>query len=256
MKISIIGGGAMGTALASGLLLSNKISPADISISNPHIKKLEHLAEKGINIFSSNIEAIKNADLIIVAVKPWIVQSVISELEGHIDFNKTDVCLIVAGIPSEDIRKMFKTGCPSNLSVSMPNTAMSVAQSMTFIVNICGNPQKTLDLFGLVGKVELIEETKLPAAMAIASCGIAYAMRYVRASSLGAVELGIKASEAQEIVLQTLTGAISLLRQPGAHPESEIDKVTTPGGITIKGLNTMELKGFSSAIIEGLKASK
>ncbi|MBQ5722120.1 MAG: pyrroline-5-carboxylate reductase, partial [Bacteroidaceae bacterium] len=97
---------------------------------------------------------------------------------------------------------------------------------------------------------------QMNAGMALASCGIAYAMRYIRAATEGGVELGMYAHEAQQIVAQTLKGAVSLLEANHSHPEAEIDKVTTPGGITIKGLNAMERNGFSNSVIEGLKASK
>ena len=110
------------------------------------------------------------------------------------------------------------------------------------------------DLFSGIGDVMVITEKKLPAYMALSSCGIAYAMRYVRAAMEGGIELGIPAPIAQKVVLQTMLGAIELLKD-GAHPESEIDKVTTPGGFTIKGLNTMERYGFTTSVIEGLKAS-
>ena len=93
------------------------------------------------------------------------------------------------------------------------------------------------------------------AATALCSCGIAYAMRYVRAATEGGVELGIYPHKAKEYVLATLRGAVELLEATGNNPEVEIDKVTTPGGITIKGLNAMEAHGFTTAVIEGLKAS-
>ena len=126
---------------------------------------------------------------------------------------------------------------------------------MTFIVKIEGESPESFKVFGKTGCVKAIEESKLPAVTALASCGIAFAMRYVRAATEGGVELGIKATEGQQIVAQTLAGAVALLSQPGAHAEAEIDKVTTPGGITIKGLNAMEKAGFTNAVIEGLRAS-
>ena len=81
-------------------------------------------------------------------------------------------------------------------------------------------------------------------------------MRYIRAAMEGGVELGFRPEEAARIVEQTVKGAATLLLTQGTHPEAEIDKVTTAGGITIKGLNAMEREGFTNAVIEGLKASK
>ncbi|MDE7407422.1 MAG: pyrroline-5-carboxylate reductase, partial [Muribaculaceae bacterium] len=137
----------------------------------------------------------------------------------------------------------------------MPNTAMVLRQSMTFIVEANGTAVEATRLFSHLGSVFTIPERLLPGATALASCGIAYAMRYVRAATEGGVELGFKASEAQAIIAQTLKGAVALLGVEGAHPETEIDKVTTPGGLTIRGLNAMEHNGFTSAVIAGLKAS-
>ena len=256
MKICIIGGGAMGSALANGLINGGNITPEEISIADPEVSKLKSLEERGVKIYASNIEAVKNADLIVVAVKPWIVNDIITEIESIIKPEETEMSFIVAGISCKDLSNMFRTDLPNRLSIAMPNTAMKVGESMTFLVPISGEPVLASKVFDQVGLVMKIEERLLPAATALASCGIAYALRYVRAACEGGVELGFRASEAQEIITQTMTGAVALLKQPGAHPETEIDKVTTPGGITIKGLNAMEREGFTTAVIEGLKASR
>ena len=114
--------------------------------------------------------------------------------------------------------------------------------------------QTISNIFDELGGCLITEERLLGAGTTLASCGIAYAMRYVRAAAEGGVELGFKAKDATKIVLQTMEGAVKLLKATGEHPESAIDKVTTPGGVTIKGLNAMEHYGFSNAVIEGLKA--
>jgi pyrroline-5-carboxylate reductase len=140
----------------------------------------------------------------------------------------------------------------------MPNTAIALGSSMTFISTKYSTREKDdalVRLFSIMGKTMLIPEILMPAATSLASCGIAFAMRYVRAAMEGGVELGFRPHEAQEIVCQTLQGAIDLLSQEGAHPEAEIDKVTTPGGLTIKGLNAMEECGFTHSVQQGLRAS-
>ena len=141
----------------------------------------------------------------------------------------------------------------------MPNTAMNVRRSMTFAVPLPKSkevPGQITEIFEKLGTVKAIDETHLPAAMALASCGIAYALRYIRAAVEGGVQMGIRAAEAQDIVAATVEGAAALLtEQPGAHAEAEIDKVTTPGGVTIRGLNAMEAAGFTHAVISGLLAS-
>ncbi|MEG0253332.1 MAG: pyrroline-5-carboxylate reductase dimerization domain-containing protein, partial [Muribaculaceae bacterium] len=111
-------------------------------------------------------------------------------------------------------------------------------------------------IFDTLGKSMIVEERLMSGGTALASCGIAYVMRYIRAASEGGVELGFYANQSKEIIMQTMLGAVELLEATGNNPEVEIDKVTTPGGITIKGLNAMEANGFTTAVIEGLKASK
>ena len=253
-RIAVIGAGAMGGALVNGLLASG-FDAACIALSNPHKEKLEPFSARGVATFTDNCEAVKGASLVVLAVKPWLIAGVIEKLRGAID-PAAEVAAIVAGVSSADLKAMWADKLPQALSIVMPNTAMALGQSMTFIVDVEGTAPLANEIFARTGSVMTIEECLLPAATALASCGIAYAMRYVRAASEGGVELGVKADLAKDIVLQTMQGAAALLQATGAHPEAEIDKVTTPGGITIKGLNAMEAHGFTTSVIEGLKASK
>ncbi|MDE5785668.1 MAG: pyrroline-5-carboxylate reductase [Duncaniella sp.] len=254
-KIAIIGGGAMGSAVAGGLLDAKVIDPLQLVVSTPHPDKCRELSEKGVSVISDNPAAVFGASLVIIAVKPWMLSEVIAEIRDSIDPNRTEVTAIVAGVSAEELKNMWADRLPVILSIAMPNTAMRLGESMTFLVKANGAPELAKEVFNSLGEVMEIPERLLGAATALASCGIAYALRYVRAACEGGVELGFRASEAQKIVAQTLKGAVALLEQPGAHPETEIDKVTTPGGITIRGLNEMEKNGFTAAIISGLKAS-
>lgn len=260
MKVSIIGAGAMGGALAEGLLKRNK-EQFKLSVSNPSQGALDALAAQGAMIGHDNRMCIKGADVIVLAVKPWILPEVIAEISSEIDYKRQIVVVVAASVSGDDLKAWFNRGDDElpRIVICMPNTAMSVGKSMTFLVpvNIAGDSSAISDvasMFNLLGETMTIDERHLPAATALASCGIAYAMRYVRAAVEGGVELGFKADIAQKMVTQTLIGACALLERPGVHPESEIDKVTTPGGLTIKGLNEMEHAGFTSAVIRGLKA--
>ncbi len=258
MKVSIIGAGAMGASVASGLVAYGK-GRYEITASNPSAAPLAKLAGMGVSVTHDNCEAVAGADVVVVAVKPWIIEGVLKEIKPVLDYERQTVVAIVAGVPGAQLAEWLdRDGQLPTLVISMPNTAMSVAQSMTFLVPVSAADEKmrdTVAMFDCLGETMVIDEKHLPAATALASCGIAYAMRYVRASVEGGVELGFKAREAQRMVVQTLRGAAELLSVDGAHPESEIDKVTTPGGITIRGLNEMEHSGFTSAVIKGLKAS-
>lgn len=259
MKISIIGAGAMGGAMATGLLASD--SDYEITISNPSETPLRRLESLGVKVTHDNVECIRDAEIIVLAVKPWIVGTVIDEIKPFIDYERQTLVVIAASVSSRELVDMLSVnGAMPPVFLAMPNTAMSVSRSMTFLVAVSERCSPHItdtvnSIFDRLGSSMLIDEAHLPAATALASCGIAFAMRYVRAAVEGGVELGFKARQAQEIVVKTLEGTCALLNIQGAHPESEIDKVTTPGGITIKGLNEMEEAGFSAAVIRGLRAT-
>lgn len=252
IRITVIGGGAMGGSLVRGLLAGG-YDASLITLSTPHPARVEDLSNAGVRTLSDNVEAIRDAELVVVAVKPWVLPGVADELKTEIDPDRQEITAIVAGVSCDDLCNMFRNEGPlPGLSISMPNTAMSLGESMTFLVRAHGECSMAMEIFGRVGKVMDIEERLLGAGTALASCGIAYAMRYVRAAVEGGVQLGFPATRAQDIVIETIRGAAALLSQPGAHPESEIDHVTTPGGLTIRGLNAMEAAGFTNAVIRGL----
>lgn len=259
MKIAIIGAGAMGGAMAEGLLKSHVISPSDITIANPTAEKLEPFAQQGASVTTDNEAAAEDADIIVIAVKPWIVEKVVNELKDTFDYRHQSIVVVAAGITSQQLCEWFDKGdgkLPA-LFLAIPNIAIVELQSMTFLVPVKADQKETdtlNSLFNELGQCLVTEERLLGAGTTLASCGIAYAMRYVRAAVEGGVELGFKANEAEKIVLQTVKGAVDLLQATGEHPEAAIDKVTTPGGVTIRGLNEMEHAGFSSAVIRGLKA--
>ena len=258
MKIAIIGAGAMGGAMADGFIKSGAVKPADISVANPTAQKLEHFALQGASVTTDNKTAAEGADIVIIAVKPWLVEQVVNELKPVLNYTRQTIITVAAGISGSQFTAWLKKddAVPQTFIV-IPNTAIAVLASMTFIVpmNATADTTSTIKaLFDNVGQAMVTDERHLSAGMTLASCGIAYAMRYVRAAAEGGVELGFKADMAKDIVLQTMKGAVELLQANGNHPEAEIDKVCTPGGLTIRGLNEMEHAGFTSAVIRGLKA--
>ena len=259
MKIAIIGAGAMGGAMADGFIKSGAVKPADISVANPTAQKLEHFALQGASVTTDNKTAAEGADIVIIAVKPWLVEQVVNELKPVLNYTRQTIITVAAGISGSQFTACLKKddAVPQTFIV-IPNTAIAVLASMTFIVPVNATADTTTTvkaLFDNVGQTMVTDERHLSAGMTLASCGIAYAMRYVRAAAEGGVELGFKADMAKDIVLQTMKGAVELLQANGNHPEAEIDKVCTPGGLTIRGLNEMEHAGFTSAVIRGLKAA-
>lgn len=268
MKIAIIGAGSIGGAIARGLSKGSIFTPADITCTTrteESLSKIKGIMNPDCTLTHNNVDAVKDANIIIIAVKPWRVEEIIDEIKPVLDFDKQIIVSVAAGITFDLLNTYLTKNMDYDCMVSptifrlMPNTAIAVLHSMTFVSakNATNEQIKLiLDIFNELGNTMLIEERLMEAGTALASSGIAFAMRYIRASIEGGVELGFYPREAQEIVVHTVKGAVELLLENKSNPEAEIDKVTTPGGITIKGLNEMELSGFTSSVIRGLKASK
>ena len=262
MKIAIIGAGNMGGAVARGLAQGSVVKRSDIYVSNPSTPKLEALKSDypEINVTTNNREVAAAADIIILAVKPWKVEEVLREITPHVDYARQAVASMVGGLGIAQLSEWLDKGdgvLPATYLI-IPNTAIATMSSMTFIASARSTAEQDahlLKIFNELGEAMLVEESLIPAGTSLASCGIAYALRYIRAAMEGGVELGFRADDAKRIVMQTLRGAADILAANGSHPESEIDRVTTPGGLTIKGLNAMEAAGFTTSVIEGLKAS-
>ena len=262
MKIAIIGAGNMGGATARGLAKGSIVATADIYVSNPSMPKLEALKAEfpEINTTTDNVEAASAADMVVLAVKPWKVVEVLDQIKPHLDYRRQVVASMVGGLGIAQLSEWLDKGdgvLPATYLI-IPNTAIATMSSMTFIASARStDAQDTLlvDVFNELGEAMLVDEGLIPAGTSLASCGIAYALRYIRAAMEGGVELGFRADDAKRIVMQTLRGAADILAANGSHPEAEIDRVTTPGGLTIKGLNAMEAAGFTPSVIEGLRAS-
>lgn len=259
MQLAIIGAGNIGNAIVNGLIKSKSIKASELIVSDIDKNSLELIKkfDAQISTTSDNKEAALKADLVILAIKPWLVQPVLSDLTDiFVNDNDKVLVSIAAGIDFEFISHIINKQI--SLFRVIPNTAISIGESMTLIASqnaTKAQEEYVVSLFSKLGKALLIHEKMMGAATSLASCGIAYALRYMRASTQGAVELGFNAEVASQLVAQTMKGAAELILTNNSHPEVEIDKVTTPGGWTIKGLNEMEAHGFSNAIIKGLKAN-
>ncbi|MDR1678866.1 MAG: pyrroline-5-carboxylate reductase [Prevotellaceae bacterium] len=255
MQIAIIGAGNMGGAIIRGLLkhgTDNNLLVADIA--QLPLDELKQLSPT-ISVSLSAKEIVPKADIVIVAVKPWLVEAVLEDIAPMLRRDQLLIS-IAAGVDFECLAKL--TDNPEvQLFRVIPNTAIEHGESMTLVASFNASKEgenTVLGLFNQLGKAVLIDENLMTAATSVASCGVAYALRYLRAAVAGAVELGFRADVATQIVAQTMKGAVSLV-EGGAHPEVEIDKVCTPGGWTVKGLNEMEAHGFTNSVIKGLKAN-
>jgi pyrroline-5-carboxylate reductase len=257
MKIAIIGVGNLGYSIASGILSQDSIKYKSLYLSKRNIDSLESLRElPNVTITTDNKEAVKKSELIIIAVQPNQLTDVLNEIKYFINSKRHTIVSVVTGRKISQIEEVI--GEEVAVIRSMPNTAISVGQSMTCLSANEKGQKKMSDakvIFKTLGRIMCIEEGLMQAATVVCASGIAFWMRLIRATTQGAIQLGFDAEEAHELSVQTCLGAASLLVSSGNHPEQEIDKVTTPSGCTIEGLNEMEHQGLSSSLIKGLAAS-
>lgn len=253
--IALIGAGNLGCSIADGLLASQLISPAQLILTRRKTEKLARFSQLGCYVSSNNSEAISKADIILLAVEPHHANHVLDEIKSAINPEKHVLISVITGLTIRTIKQ--KTY--SNLAVvrAMPNTAIAIRESMTCIAGDTNSESLNLAevIFNCVGETVIIREDQMGSATALAACGIAFFLRAIRAASQGGIQIGFHAEIALKIAAQTARGAASLLVKTGNHPESEIDRVTTPMGCTIAGLNQMEHDGFSSALIKGIVTS-
>lgn len=254
-KIAIIGGGNLGMAMAEGLVKSKFSKTSEVIVTKRNLATLKSIKEQGISITDDNAAAVKKSDVVILAVKPFQVTEVLNGIKKELTGNKLLIS-VVTGVTMNEIESIIKKNM--TLFRAMPNTAIAIQESMTCISYqqaASSDIKYVNELFKALGKVVTIEEKLMEASTILGACGTAYAMRYMRASIQGGIEIGFDAVTASLITAQTVKGAADLLLQKGTHPEQEIDKVTTPKGCTIAGLNEMEHQGFSSSLIRGIITS-
>lgn len=255
-KIAILGSGNIGLSLAKGLIKANKYEPEHIILTRRNVAALADLAEAGLVTTSNNAHAVSQAHIVVLAILPQQLNKLLDEIKPSVDVDKQLFISVVSGVSCEDIRKQL--GLDVQVVRAMPNTAIAIGHSMTCIgtdTATTENMQVVKSLFDTVGITVQINEELMTSATALCACGIAFFLRSIRAASQGGTEIGFHAHDALKMAAQTAKGAADLLLQLASHPEQEIDKVTSPKGCTIAGLNEMEHHGFSSALIKGIKLS-
>lgn len=255
-KIAIIGGGNLGGAIAEGLIKSQFVSSGQITVTRRNVDAISHLKALGVTVTSENDAAIRNSDVIIVSLKPYNVKEVLEGVKKHFDPSKHIVISVVTGLFLKDLSAIVDHGVP--IFRAMPNTAIAIQESVTCMCQTGASEEQVkyvTEIFNQLGITISIDEKLMDAATVLGACGIAYALRFIRAATQGGIEIGFDARTANLISAQTVKGAAELLLKLNRHPEEEIDKVTTPKGCTIVGLNEMEHQGFSSSLIKGIGAS-
>jgi pyrroline-5-carboxylate reductase len=255
-RIAIIGGGNLGAAIAEGLVKSKFVLPKNITVTRRNTTVIQHLEPLGIQLTNDNVAAIKRSEVVIIALKPYNVKEVLAELKDYFDAKKHIVISVVTGVFLEELTKIVDHGVP--IFRAMPNTAIAIQESVTCLCYSGASAEQVkyvTELFNQLGITITIDEKLMDAATVLGACGVAYALRFIRASTQGGIEIGFDAKTANLIAAQTVKGSAELLLKLNRHPEEEIDKVTTPKGCTIVGLNEMEHQGFSSSLIKGICAS-
>ncbi|HNS51476.1 MAG TPA: pyrroline-5-carboxylate reductase [Anaerolineae bacterium] len=255
-RIAIIGVGNIGTAIANGLVRSERFPAGEITLTRRRAHLLEAMRQQGFNIAPDNRSAVRQADVIIVAVEPQQVDRVLAEISPELRPGRHIVVSVVTGASTREIARQLGEGIA--IVRAMPNTAIAVRESMTCIASETADGhalEVARSIFDTVGRTIVIAEEEMIAATALGACGVAFFLRAIRAASQGGIEIGFRSADALAIAAQTARGAASLLLASGNHPEDEIDRVTTPRGCTIAGLNQMEHEGFSSAMITGITVS-
>lgn len=260
-SIAILGGGNLGKALARGWKAAGVVAPRDLWVTRRRPGHMDELAAEGVRTGTDNVSAVQAAGLVVLAVQPQQVESLLMEIAPLLEPRRHRVVSVVSGVSVAALRGHLGDRVP--IVRAMPNTAVAIRQSMTCLSL---GPDPTADgdvdaleevraLFDVLGRTLVIQEEMMVPATALCACGVAFFLRAVRAASQGGIEIGFHPEEALLLAAQTARGAASLLLREGRHPEAEIDRVTTPRGCTIAGLNEMEHQGFSSALIKGILLS-
>ena len=254
-SLCILGCGNIGSAIARGLDKSGQFATSNITLTRRKKQTLEEFKKAGFKVTDNNSEAVKNSIIVIIAVGPSQLMPLLDDISSSLNTNHL-IISIVSGVEIKEIQDIVGTAIP--IIRAMPNTAADLCESMTCLSIVAGfekGLETAKSLFDQIGKTLVISEDQMASATALGACGVAFFLRAIRAASQGGIEIGFHSDEAFTIAAQTARGAATLLLDNDAHPEAEIDRVTTPMGATIAGLNEMEHQGFSSAMIKGITTS-
>ena len=255
-RIAVLGAGNIGSAIARGLVKAGVVPAGQITLTRRKAEHLDACRQEGFDAGTDNREALRAARLVVIAVTPQQLNGLLSEIKDAVDARRHTIISVVSGATIAEIRGQIGGTVP--VIRAMPNTAIAIQESMTCLSTDDANAEAlplVKTMFDALGRTLVIDEALMIPATALCACGIAFFLRAIRAASQGGIEIGFHAEEALLMAAQTARGAASLLVQAGSHPESEVDKVTTPQGCTISGLNQMEHHGFSSALIKGITTS-
>lgn len=256
MRIGFIGTGNMASAMISGILQTKMVSPGEITGSAPFEAERKKVQEKfGIRVTEDNREAVSGSDLIVLAVKPQVYETVIREIKDVVTKEKI-ILTIAPGKTIDWLEEQF--GKEVKIVRTLPNTPALVGAGMTAMcTNGLLSDEETADVMKVLesfGRVEAVDEHLMNAVSATSSASPAYIYILIEAMADGAAAGGIPRAQAYRLAAQTVLGSAKMVLDTGKHPGELKDMVCSPAGATIEAVRVLEQKGFRSAIIEAMKA--
>ena len=255
-KVAFIGAGAMAEALVKGLLATGKLSGGQCTLSDIAYDRLKHLSGLySVNVTTDNSIAARQADILILSVKPQVIDRILSEIKYSICSN-TLVISIAAGVKLSRLEENLP-GIP--VIRVMPNTPAAVGAGMTAIslggLASSEHGKLALTLFEAVGKAVIVGEELMDAVTGLSGSGPGYAFIMIDALADAGVNVGFNRQTAIMLAAQTLLGAAKMVLDTGEHPAKLRDMVASPSGTTIAGIHTLEKCGVRAALIDAVAAA-
>jgi len=256
-KIAFLGSGNMAEAIVKGLLAAGTATAAEIVCAEPRAERREELrARHGVGVTGSNLEAVRQAQVIVLSVKPQVMDALLDELAPAVDPSKL-VISIAAGVPIAAIAGRLRAG--ARIIRTMPNTPAIVGEGATALAR---GPHATeadlseaVALFEAVGTAVVVDENLLDAVTGVSGSGPAFVFLAIEALADGGVKMGLTRPIALALAAQTVVGAGRLVLETGEHPGKLKDQVTSPAGTTIAGVHALETAGFRAALIAAVEAA-
>jgi len=258
IKFGMIGGGVMGEALLSRLLLQGIYDSQDVVVSDPQLERREMLAERyGVQVTANNRTAAAVAEVLLLAIKPQVFDAVVADWVN--DFPVPEGALVVSILAGTPLSKLEVALPKCPVVRAMPNTPATVGAGMTAIAaGKYAQPhhlEQARRIFAAVGEVVDVPEGLMDAVTGLSGSGPGYVAVMIEALADGGVAAGLPRAIATKLAIQTVKGTAQLLQASGMHPGQLKDQVTSPGGTTIAGIAHLERSGIRSALIEAVRAA-
>lgn len=255
MKIGILGAGQMGSAMIRGWLNADLVTPQQLFVKGGHSGSAEKLQQALHFQLVTELTELKTVDVLVIATLPKLVVPLLQELKKVPAFS-APIASVAAGVSLHAMHTVMGESYP--LASALPNTPVAINEGVTAIAfpeTISLEAKKTLQqTFEALGKVIIAPEEQIAAINTVAGCGPAFVDLMMEALSDAAVKHGIPRAQSYEIISQMLIGSGRLQQVTNQHPAELKDAVTTPGGLTIKGVTALEEYGFRNALIKAIDA--